>query len=99
MPLSFILHPPAEQMFISDAADEGGRAAHSQTHAETSAICIFFVVLSHFPSRGGRLGAAWCSAVVLRCFSDGDDTNVWSDLRVFLGFLFSTQLMGLLCQL
>lgn len=26
MPLSFILHPPAEQMFISDAADEGGKS-------------------------------------------------------------------------
>lgn len=86
-------------MFISEAADEGGRAAHSQTHAETSATCIFFVVLSHFPSRDGRLGAAWCNAVALRCLSDGDDTNVPSDHRVFLGFHFSTQLTGLLGQL
>lgn len=38
VPLSLILHPPADQMFISDAADKAAEGARR----ELSLTCIFF---------------------------------------------------------
>lgn len=54
MSLSLILHPPADQMFISDAADKrGSKKRDSQSHAKRR---LSLVVLSHFLSPDGGWG-------------------------------------------